>query len=240
VVESFRNELWAGYKTSAGMPEELLAQFEPVEVALRALGVPVWAMVELEADDALASAAVVAAADPAVGKVFICTPDKDLGQAVVGDRVVQLDRRKGSVMDEAGVIEKFGVPPASVPDWLALVGDSADGYPGLPGWGARTAATVLARYGHIDDIPDSATQWDPTVRSKVRGAERLAADLAVARPAALLFRTLATLRIDTDLVGTVDEWRWRGASPEFAAVSAEIGAPGLAQRARRLAEARAG
>ncbi|HEV2370408.1 MAG TPA: 5'-3' exonuclease H3TH domain-containing protein, partial [Acidimicrobiales bacterium] len=197
-------------------------------------------MVELEADDALASAAAVADADPAVEKVIICTPDKDLGQAVVGERVVPLDRRTGVITDEAGVIEKFGVPPASVPDWLALVGDSADGYPGLPGWGARTAGAVLAHYGHIDAIPDSAAQWDPAVRSKVRGAERLAADLAAARPAALLFRTLATLRIATELVGKVDEWRWRGASPEFDAVSAEIGAPGLAARARRLAEVRGG
>ena len=238
VVESFRNELWATYKSSAGMPEELLAQFGPVEDALRALGVPVWAMVELEADDALASAAAVAADDPRVERVLICTPDKDLGQTVVGDRVVQLDRRKGTVTDEAGVIEKFGVPPDSVPDWLALVGDSADGFPGIPGWGARTASTVLAHYGHIDAIPDAATDWDPAVRARVRGAERVAADLAAARPAAALFRTLAALRIDTTLVGRVDEWRWRGASPEFDAISAEIGAPGLADRARRLAASR--
>ena len=238
VVESFRNDLWATYKSSSGMPEELLAQFEPLEDALRALGVVVWAMVELEADDALASAAAVAAADERVGRVLICTPDKDLGQAVVGDRVVQLDRRKGTILDEAGVVEKFGVGPQSVPDWLALVGDSADGYPGIPGWGARTASTMLAHYAHIDAIPDDAGEWDAAVRGKVRGADRLAADLAAARPAAELFRTLATLRIDTALVGRVEEWEWAGASGEFEAVSAEIGAPGLAERARRLAESR--
>ena len=238
VIESFRNDLWAGYKSSAGVPEELLEQFGPVEEGLEALGVRVWGMVELEADDALASAAAVAAADPAVDRVLICTPDKDLAQAVVGTRVVQVDRRAGKVVDEAGVVDRFGVGPASVADWLALVGDSADGFPGLPGWGARTASAVLGRYGHVEDIPDDVRDWDPALVGAVRGAAKVAANLAAARPAAQLFKTLATLRVDPGVVGKVDEWRWEGPRPGFGEVAASLGAPGLAARARRLAEQR--
>lgn len=233
VVESFRNELWDGYKTSEGMDPELLAQFPLLENALRALGVAVWAMVELEADDGLASAAVVAAADERVEQVVICTPDKDLGQSVVGDRIVQLDRRKGEVRDAAGVEAKFGVPPASIPDWLALVGDTADGFPGLPGWGAKSAATVLAHYGHLEAIPALAKDWDV----QVRGAVKLATTLAEHPDDAALFKVLATLREDAD-VGDVDDWRWTGPTDELDAWGERLGAPRMADRARRLAEAR--
>lgn len=204
VIESFRNERWAGYKSSEGVPPQLLAQFPLLEEALRAVGVAVWDVVEHEADDALASAARVAAADPRVEQVLICTPDKDLAQCVVGTRVVQLDRRRGSVLDEAGVVAKFGVPPSSIPDYLALVGDSADGFPGLQGWGAKSAATVLARYGTIEAVPDDPAAWEVTVRA----AAKLAATLAAERELALLFRDLATLRDGLD-VGTVDGWEWR-------------------------------
>lgn len=238
VVESFRNDLWAGYKTSAGMPEELLAQFQLVEDGLAGLGVVVWPMVELEADDALGSAAAVASEDPRVAQVVICTPDKDLGQSVVGDRVVQLDRRADKTIDEGGVREKFGVGPESVADWLALVGDSADGFPGIPGWGAKSATAVLAHYIRIDDIPDSVEDWNPAVRSSVRSAARLATDLAAARPAAELFRTLATLRIDRSLLGSVDDLEWTGPAEDFEAMAERLGAPGLATRARRLAASR--
>jgi 5'-3' exonuclease len=188
VIESFRNDLWAGYKTGEGVPSELSAQFPLLEEALSALGVAVWPMVDLEADDALASAAVVARADDRVQRVFICTPDKDLAQCVEDPVVVQLDRRKNQVSDEAGVRERFGVAPAAIPSYLALVGDSADGFPGLPGWGAKSAAAVLARFGHLDAIPDDPSQWDVTVR----GAPKLAATLASARDAARLFLDLAT------------------------------------------------
>jgi 5'-3' exonuclease len=235
VIESFRNDLWIGYKTSAGMPPELLAQFPMLEDALVALGFTVWPMVEFEADDAMASAAAVAASTPDVGRVFICTPDKDLGQCVDDERgVVQLDRRAGRLIDEAGVRERFGVGPASIPDYLALVGDSADGFPGLPGWGAKSAATVLARYEHLGVIPDDVAQWDVSVR----GASKLAATLAAARAAANLFLDLATLRTTAD-VGAVDDWRWRGPSPELAGWATRFGAPGLVGRAARLAEQRA-
>jgi 5'-3' exonuclease len=235
VVESFRNELWDGYKTGEGIDPVLYAQFPIVEDALRALGVVVWAEVELEADDALASAAATAEADPRVDRAVICTPDKDLAQCVRDPRVVQLDRRKGQVSDEAGVRAKFGVEPASIPDWLALVGDSADGFPGLAGWGAKSASAVLARYGHLEEIPLHAHQWDV----EVRGALRLAATFAEQRELALLFRRLATLRRDGN-VGTVDQWRWAGPSPELARWAARLGEPGLATRADRLAVARAG
>ncbi len=238
VIESFRNDLWAGYKSSAGVPEELLAQFGLVEEGLTALGVTVWPMVELEADDALGSAAAVAAEDARVEQVFICTPDKDLGQAVVGRRVVQLDRRADKVIDEDGVRAKFGVGPGSVADWLALVGDSADGFPGIPGWGAKTAAAVLAHYLRLEDIPDSVEEWDAGVRGSVRSAPRLAADLAAARPAAELFKVLATLRIDRNLLASVDDLLWSGPTPDFAAVCEQLGAAGLAPRAEGLANAR--
>jgi 5'-3' exonuclease len=231
VIESFRNDLYRGYKTGEGVDPDLLSQFDPLETALAAFGFTVWPMVEWEADDALASAAAVANGDTRVGRIFVCSPDKDLAQCVRGNRVVQLDRRSGEVRDAAGVERKFGVPPASIADWLALVGDSADGYPGLPGWGARSAATLLARFGSIDAIPASAGDWDV----KVRGAERLATALAAGRAEATLFRRLATLRTDAP-VGVVDDWRWRG--PEAGAVETaiRIGDERLAARAGRLAE----
>ena len=233
VVESFRNELYLPYKTSVGMEPELLAQFPVIEDALRALGVAVWAMVEVEADDALASAAAVAAADPRVERVVICTPDKDLSQCVIGDRVVQLDRRNATIRDEAGVIEKFGVRPESIPDWLALVGDSADGFPGLPGWGAKSAAKVLARYAHLEEIPALSKDWDV----EIRGAVKLASTLGAQREDADLFKVLATLREDAD-VGTVDDWEWIGPDASFDDWCNRLGADGIARRAHKLAESR--
>jgi 5'-3' exonuclease len=233
VVESFRNDLWETYKTGEGVDPELLAQFPLLEDALEALGVTVWRMLDYEADDALASAAAVAAADPRVDRVVVCTPDKDLGQCV-GGKVVQLDRRRERFLDADGVREKFGVPPASVPDWLALVGDSADGYPGIPGFGAKTAAAVLARYGHLEAIPDDAADWDVP---GVRGVDRLAATLRAARDVAALFKDLATLRLDAD-VGSVDEWEWRGPTPAFASWCERFGWPRLADRAEALARRR--
>jgi 5'-3' exonuclease len=235
VIESFRNGLWPGYKTGEGIDPVLYAQFEPLEEALSALGVVVWPMVEFEADDALGAAAAMAAGDTRVTQVVVCTPDKDLAQCVRGDRVVQLDRRTREIRGEAGVREKFGVPPASIPDWLALVGDSADGYPGLPGWGAKSAATALARYGHLEAIPKLAMEWDVPVR----GAMRLATTLAEERERALLFRTLATLRPDTPIGVDVDGLRWRGPRNEFAAWSERLGTPSLHARAATLATARA-
>jgi 5'-3' exonuclease len=233
VIESFRNDLWPGYKTSAGIDPPLLAQFPLLEDALRALGVTVWAMVELEADDALGAAAKVAAADPRIEQVVICTPDKDLAQCVSDPRVVQLDRRQQRVFDEAAVKEKFGVTPASIPDWLALVGDNADGFPGLPGWGAKSASTVLARYEHLDAIPQEASEWDVTVR----GAPKLATALVDGRQEVELFRTLATLRVDAP-VGAVDDWRWRGPTAELEPWSDRLDAPDLLRRARKAAEGR--
>jgi len=229
VIESFRNGLWPTYKSSAGMDPLLLAQFGWLEDALRSLGVTVWPMVELEADDGLASAAAVAAVDPRVERVIICTPDKDLGQCV-GGKVVQLDRRQDKLIDERGVLEKFGVPPESIPDWLALVGDSADGFPGLPGFGAKSAAALLARYGHLEDIPPRAEDWDLTLR----GAPKLAATLAAQRSEADLFKVLATLRTDAD-VGDVDDWRWTGPAGDFPAWCERFGWPRLAADAAALA-----
>jgi 5'-3' exonuclease len=234
VIESFRNDLWPGYKTGEGVDPVLLAQFELLEDALRSMGVVVWAMVEFEADDALAAAAALADRDPRVEQVIICTPDKDLSQCVRDDRVVQLDRRQGETRNVDGVRAKFGVPPASIPDWLALVGDSADGFPGLPGWGAKSAATVLARYGSIEDIPPRAMDWDITVR----GAMKLGTTLAENREQALLFRTLATLRTDAPVGDAVEEWRWDGPTPAFEATAAALGDPALADRARRIASGR--
>jgi len=232
VVESFRNDLWPGYKTGEGLEPELWDQFHPMEDALRAMGLMVWAMEELEADDGLASAAALAAADASVEQVVICTPDKDLSQCVFGDRIVQLDRRKRELRNEAGVQEKFGVLPASIPDWLALVGDSADGFPGVKGWGAKSSAAVLARYHHLEGIPKSHEEWD----IQVRGSARLAANLAEAWDDALLFRKLATLRADAPLFAEVDELRWRGPTSGFEAVCAHMGVPRLWERARRAAE----
>jgi 5'-3' exonuclease len=227
VIESFRNDLWPGYKTGEGMDPLLFAQFEPLEDALRALGVVVWPMVEFEADDALAAAATMAAVDPRVDQVVICTPDKDLAQCVRGARIVQLDRRTGEVRDAAGVAKKYGVPPPSIPDWLALVGDTADGYPGLPGWGAKSAAAVLARYGSLERIPSQAEQWDVLVR----GASRLATTLTEQHERALLFRRLATLREDAPIAADVDALRWTGPRAEFKDWSERLGAPSLRARA---------
>lgn len=218
VIESFRNEMWAGYKTSAGIPPDLHAQFPLLEQSLIALGVTVWPMVEYEADDALASAARLAAEDPRVGRVLVCTPDKDLAQAVRGTRVVQMDRRQRSIRDEAGVVAKFGVPPASIPDYLALVGDSADGYPGLPGWGAKSAAAVLARFGHLENIPADSSTWGVNASRP----SALAATLVRERDRALLFRELARLKTDLPLFATVDELRWAGPTPAFAAIGTRL------------------
>jgi 5'-3' exonuclease len=234
VIESFRNELWPGYKTGEGVDPDLWAQAWPLEVALTALGVRVWDMVELEADDALASAAAVAADDAAVDRVVICTPDKDLGQCVRGTRVVQLDRRRDQVIDERGVVAKFGVGPASIPDYLALVGDSADGFPGLPGWGAKSAAVVLARWIHLEDIPADPADWDVTVR----GAAKLAATLLEGGDEARLFKQLATLRVDRSLLGRADDLAWRGPADDFGAICAGFDGPGIARRAEALASAR--
>jgi 5'-3' exonuclease len=235
VIESFRNALWPGYKTGEGLDPVLYAQFQPLEEALSALGLVVWPMVEFEADDALAAAAVMAAADGRVEQVVICTPDKDLAQCVRGNRIVQLDRRTRELRNESGVQQKFGVPPRSIPDWLALVGDSADGYPGLPGWGARSAATILARYQHLEHIPKMAMEWDVSVR----GALRLATTLAEQRDRALLFRELATLRPDAPIGVDVDALRWTGPRADFAGWSERLGTPSLYERASTLAAARA-
>jgi 5'-3' exonuclease len=234
VIESFRNALWPGYKTGDGMDPLLYAQFQPLEDALSALGVVVWPMIEFEADDALAAAAALAAADARVDQVVVCSPDKDLAQCVRGDRVVQLDRRTRELRNEPAVREKFGVPPASIPDWLALVGDSADGYPGLPGWGATSSAVVLARYHHLEHIPRLATEWDVSVR----GSMRLATTLAEQRERALLFRRLATLRVDAPIGADVDALQWTGPRADFAVWSERLGTPPLHERASRLAIAR--
>jgi 5'-3' exonuclease len=239
VVESFRNELWPGYKDGSGVPPELFAQFELLEEALTALGVVTWPMVEVEADDALASAAALASEASGVERVVIFTPDKDLAQCVVGQRVVQLDRRSGNIRDEAGVVDKFGVPPAAIPDWLALVGDSADGFPGLPGWGARSASVVLARYGSIAAIPDSVAEWDPALRKAVRSSDKLAQTLAGDRDQAMLFRLLATLRCDLPLFDDVEETRWLGPTEQMAEVAELLRDASLNERALQLSAARA-
>jgi 5'-3' exonuclease len=220
VIESFRNRLWRGYKTSAGVDPELLAQFPLLEEALTALGVVVWPMIEFEADDALASAAVKAAEDDRVEQVIVCTPDKDLAQVVRGTRIVQLNRRTRVTYDEAGIVAKFGVPPASIADYLALVGDSADGYPGLRGWGAKSSAAVLAKFGHIEAIPDDPREW----HVNASGPATLAKTLSDERDRALLFRTLATLRTDVPVFDSVDELEWRGATPAFEAFAARFDA----------------
>ena len=218
VIESFRNRLWRGYKTSAGIEPELLAQFHPLEDALRSLGVVVWPMVEFEADDALASGAALAERDARVERVVICTPDKDLGQSVRGTRVVQLDRRRNLTRDEAGVVSKFGVAPASIPDYLALVGDAADGYPGLKGWGPKSSAAVLSKFGHLEAIPDDWRTW----KVNAANAATLAATLVRDREQAMLFRDLATLRSDIALFESVDELEWRGPTPEFVRLAARL------------------
>ncbi|HUR32481.1 MAG TPA: 5'-3' exonuclease H3TH domain-containing protein [Vicinamibacterales bacterium] len=218
VIESFRNDLWPAYKTGEGIAPDLRAQFQLLEDALAALGVLVWPMVEYEADDALAAAAVAAAGDPRVSRVLICTPDKDLAQVVRGTRIVQMDRRKRTIRDEAGVVEKFGVPPASIPDYLALVGDAADGYPGLAGWGAKSAAAVLAKYNHLESIPADAATWGVNASRPAA----LAATLVREREHAFLFRDLATLRTGFTVFETLDQLRWTGPTPSFAAVADEF------------------
>jgi 5'-3' exonuclease len=232
VIESFRNRMWPTYKSSAGVPPDLLVQFPLLEEALVALGVVIWPMTELEADDALASAAAVAADDRAVDQVAIWTPDKDLGQCVRDNRVVQVDRRSGKVIDADGVVAKFGVPPESIPDYLALVGDSADGFPGIPGWGAKSTATVLAHYGHIEAIPAAAGQWEVGVRN----AGSLAAALVEQRDNALLFRDLATLRVDRSLLSAAADLEWHGPTADFAAMCERLDAEALGQRVARLAQ----
>jgi 5'-3' exonuclease len=211
VVESFRNDLYAGYKTAEGVAPELLSQFPILEEALESMGVMVWPMTYFEADDALAAAAAKAAADERVKQVLICTPDKDLAQCVVGDRVVQLDRRRNIVRDEAGVEEKFGVKPESIPDYLAATGDTADGYPGIAGWGAKAASSALSRYHHFENIPKDWRHWDPSIRR----ARPLAESLFAAWDEALLYRTLATLRLDVPVFDSVDDLRWNGPRDNF-------------------------
>ena len=230
VIESFRNDMWPGYKTGAGIDPELWAQFPLFEEVMDAAGFTVWPMIEVEADDALAAAAQVASDDPTIGRAVICTPDKDLAQCVRDPRVIQFDRRAGVFRDEAGVREKFGVEPGSIPDWLALVGDAADGFPGLPGWGAKSAAKVLARYGHIEDIPRAPGQWDVTVR----GSAALCSTLVERLDDALLFRRLATLETDVD-VGTPADWRWTGPRTGFDELCGRIDAADSLTRALRLA-----
>jgi 5'-3' exonuclease len=234
VIESFRNRLWPGYKTGDGIEPDLLGQFQLLEDALSAMGVVVWPMVEFEADDALAAAAAAAARDGRVDRVIICTPDKDLAQCVSGTRIVQMDRRARTIRDEAGVVAKFGVPPISIPDYLALVGDAADGYPGLPGWGAKSSAAVLARYGHLESIPADWRTW----HVNAVGAGALAGTLARERDRAFLFRTLATLRTDIPLFHSVDDLYWKGPTPEFAALGARLNAAVTDKTPRRPRAAR--
>lgn len=227
VIESFRNDLWPGYKTGEGIEPDLFSQFPLLEEVLSAAGIVVWPMVEFEADDALAAGAALAARDSSVEKVIICTPDKDLAQCVSGDRIVQLNRRTRIAYDEPAVIQKFGVSPESIPDYLALVGDSADGYPGLPGWGAKSAAAVLAKFRHLEAIPPDHGDWHVNASS----AGALAATLRRDFELALLFRTLATLRTDIPLFRNVDELQWSGPTPEFPAIAERLEAAVTAKRA---------
>ncbi|MEX1253931.1 MAG: 5'-3' exonuclease H3TH domain-containing protein [Dehalococcoidia bacterium] len=233
VIESFRNEMWPGYKTGAGVEPELLAQFPILEEGLAAMGVVVWPMREFEADDALASGAAQAAAY--AERVLICTPDKDLAQCVVDGHVVQFDRRQRKLIDEDGVVAKFGVSPASIPDYLALVGDSADGFPGLQGWGAKSAAAVLAKYRHIEAIPGDPAEWGVAVRS----APALGATLTAERERALLFKDLATLRTAVPVDASAETLRWVGPKLEFERFAAYLGVPELAEQAEALSAARA-
>ena len=228
VIESFRNDLWPGYKTGDGIDPDLLSQFPLLEEALGALGVAVWPMVEFEADDALAAAAALAARDPSVDRVVICTPDKDLAQCVSGTRIVQLNRRTRATLDEAAVVAKFGVPPASIPDYLALVGDAADGYPGLEGWGAKSTAAVLSRFGRLERIPEDWRTWQANVASPATLSRVLERD----RERALLFRTLATLRKDIPLFDSVEALRWTGPTEAFAAMAARFDAAQIGPEGR--------
>jgi 5'-3' exonuclease len=231
VIESFRNELWPGYKTGAGIEPDLWAQFPLLEEVLSAAGVVVWPMVEFEADDALAAAAVAAARDKRVDRVIICTPDKDLAQCVHGSRIVQLNRRTRVTLDEAAIVQKFGVTPASIPDYLALVGDTADGYPGLSGWGAKSSAAVLAKFLHLEAIPKDCREW----RVNATNASALADTLCREWDSALLFRKLATLRRDIALFNDVEELRWAGPTPAFDELAARLDA---ARTERRRTETR--
>ncbi len=231
VIESFRNALWPGYKTGEGVDPALLAQFQPLEDCLGAFGFVVWPMVELEADDAIASAAALAAAAPEVEKVSVWSPDKDLAQCVVGDRVVQVDRRTGQIRNAEAVLAKFGVQPRSIPDYLALVGDSADGFPGIPGWGRKSAAALLSRYSSLTDIPIK----DPTWRPNAANAGRLAGSLRSNWELAMLFRNLATLRKDAPLFSSIDELRWKGPRPDAGPVAERMDADALLERAERAA-----
>ncbi len=235
VIESFRNDMYDGYKTGEGLDPDILNQFGPLEQGLTALGIATYPMVEYEADDGMASLARVAEADDRVVKVLLCTADKDLAQCV-NERVLQFDRRNNKILGRAEVIEKFGVPPESIPDWLGLVGDSADGFPGLPGWGAKSAAAVLTRYGHVDQIPLAAGQWDITVR----GGAKLAKTLAEQLDDALLFRRIATLEADAPTAESVDDLRWTGPGPEreLEEMAAMVDAPDLLARSAKLARAR--
>jgi len=227
VIESFRNELYHGYKDSEGVAPELLSQFPIIEDALTAMGVKLWPMVYFEADDALAAAAAKASTDQRVSQVIICTPDKDLSQCVVGDHVVQLDRRREITRNEAGVVEKFGVAPASIPDYLAVVGDSADGFPGVSGWGQKSAALALSRYLHLENIPKDWRSW----HSSIRGAQRLATSLFGSWSDALLFRTLATLRLDVPVFESVDELEWTGPTQDFEAICNQMKSADIFNRA---------
>lgn len=227
VIESFRNDLYPHYKTGEGVPVPLLAQFPVLEEALQSMGVVVWPMIHYEADDALASAAEKAAQDDRVKQVIVCTPDKDLAQCVVGSRVVQLDRRRGILRDEAGVLSKWGVKPESIPDYLAVVGDSADGFPGLPGWGSKAASLTFSRYPHLEDVPKEWRQWHPSIR----GAQRLSSVLFDHWDEALLYRTLATLKRDVPVFETVDELQWTTPSPDFERYCTHIQSPELHARA---------
>jgi 5'-3' exonuclease len=232
VIESFRNDLYAGYKTGDGLPPELVAQFQILEDVLRAMGFVVWAMVEFEADDALAAAATKFASES--DKVCIATVDKDLAQCVRGDHVIMVDRRRKTTMNEAGVVEKFGVSPKQIPDYLALVGDTADGYPGIPGWGAKSAAAALRAHGHIEDIPDNVAAW----KAKVRGAPQLAAELTARRDEVMLYRKLATLRVDVPMEETYADLAWRGPRPELPALGDALGLGDVPERLATLAAMR--
>jgi 5'-3' exonuclease len=235
VVESFRNELYSGYKTSEGVPPELLSQFPILEEALQAMGVLVWPMVYYEADDAMASAAVKAAQDERVNKVLICTPDKDLAQCVLGQRIVQVDRRRNIVRDEPAIVAKFGVSPQSIPDYLAVVGDSADGYPGLRGWGEKAAALIFSLYPHLEDIPRNWQEW----HSSIKRARTLCDCLVNSWDDALLFRTLATLRLDVPVFDSIEDLRWKGPRPEFEEYAQRLNLTGLLDRVAAAKAARA-
>ncbi len=230
VIESFRNELYEGYKSGDGMDPDILQQFPLLDDGLRALGIVTYAMLEYEADDAMGAAAAMAAKDPRVDRVFICTPDKDMAQCVRQGKVLLFDRRKEKIYDVEDVIEKFGVPPESIPDYLGLMGDSADGFPGLPGWGAKSSSVVLARYGHIENIPLAAGQWDITVR----GGAKLAKTLADNLDDALLFRRIGTLDMAAPVSKSVDDLQWSGPTAELPAIAAELDAPDLVSKAKKL------